>query len=101
MVEKYLASRPNLVLSIAITDSRHEPTRLDQAMWQWLISRDKPFAVVATKADKPGGNKLRANLKNASSHLAGKELIPYSAITRRGADRLWKEISRAIGDRAQ
>src|SRR4030095_15281207 len=49
MVEKYLATRKNLVLSIAITDSRHTPTKLDLMMKEWLEARQKPFIIVATK----------------------------------------------------
>jgi GTP-binding protein len=96
MVEKYLATRPNLVLSIAITDSRHEPTKLDLLMSEWLNQRGKPFVVVATKADKLSSNELRANLNRASAVFGKTELIPYSAITRRGADRVWKEITTRI-----
>jgi GTP-binding protein len=96
MVEKYLATRPNLVLSIAITDSRHEPTTLDLMMKEWLEKRGKPFLIVATKADKLSGNKLRACLNRASAVLGTSEIIPYSAVTRRGAERIWKEITRAI-----
>jgi len=96
MVEKYLATRPNLVLSIAITDSRHEPTERDKVMSEWLISQGKPFIVIATKSDKLSSNKLRVSLKTASALLGGREIIPYSAITRKGADRLWREITGAI-----
>ncbi len=96
MVEKYLATRPNLMLSIAITDSRHEPSGRDKLMSEWLTSQEKPFIVVATKSDKLSSNKLRANLKTASVLLGGREIIPYSAITRKGADRLWREITGAI-----
>ena len=62
MVEKYLATRPGLVLSILITDSRHEPTELDLLMKEWLETRGKPFIIVATKADKLSSNQLRASL---------------------------------------
>jgi GTP-binding protein len=96
MVEKYLATRPNLVLSIHITDSRHEPTQLDLLMREWLESRGKPIVIVATKADKLSGNKLRANLIRASAVYGRKELIPYSSVTRKGADRIWKEIANQI-----
>ncbi|HET9531696.1 MAG TPA: ribosome biogenesis GTP-binding protein YihA/YsxC [Blastocatellia bacterium] len=96
MVEKYLATRRNLVLSIAITDSRHEPTTLDLMMKEWLEKRGKPFLIVATKADKLSGNKLRVCLNRASAVLGTSEIIPYSAVTRRGAERIWKEITRAI-----
>ena len=98
MVEKYLATRPNLVLSILISDSRHGPTKLDLMMIEWLQARGKPFIVVATKADKLSSNQLRANLKRASGALNGMEVIPYSAVTRHGAERIKKEISARLKD---
>lgn len=97
MVEKYLATRPNLVLSILITDSRHGPTELDLLMKEWLEARGKPFIVVATKADKLSSNQLKVNLNRATKAL-GDNLVPYSAVTRRGADRIWKEITNRISD---
>jgi len=99
MVEKYLATRPGLVLSIVITDSRHEPTELDLQMKEWLEARGKPFIIVATKADKLSSNQLRASLNRASAVLGSNELVAYSAVTRSGAARLWKEITRRISDR--
>jgi GTP-binding protein len=96
MVEKYLAGRPNLVLSIAITDSRHEPTQLDSLMQQWLRSKGKPFIIVATKADKLSSNQLKASLNRSSKKLGNMNIIPYSAVTTRGADRIWKEISERV-----
>ena len=99
MIEKYLATRPNLVLSILITDSRHEPTKLDLLMREWLQARGKPFIIVATKADKLTNNQLRANLRRASAVLGkDSELIEYSAVTRSGADRIWKVITTRIAD---
>ncbi|MFY9570279.1 MAG: ribosome biogenesis GTP-binding protein YihA/YsxC [Blastocatellia bacterium] len=99
MVEKYLASRTTLMLSILITDSRHEPTELDLLMKQWLEARGKPSIIVATKADKLSSNQLRASLKSASAVLGSTELVAYSAVTRSGAARLWKEITTKIADR--
>ena len=99
MVENYLATRPNLVLSILIADSRREPTRLDLLMREWLEMRGKPFIIVATKADKLSNNKLRTSLSRASAVFGGTELIPYSAITRRGADRIWRQIVEHLNDR--
>jgi GTP-binding protein len=98
MVEKYLASRKNLVLSIVITDSRHEPTELDQVMKKWLDARGKPFVIVATKADKLSSNQLRASLSRASAVLDSSEIVAYSAVTRSGAARIWKEITSRIAN---
>ena len=99
MIEKYLATRPNLVLSILITDLRHEPSKLDLLMKEWLSERGMPFVIVATKADKLSSNQLRTNVSRASAVL-GKEnpIIAYSAITRSGADRIWKEITTRVAD---
>jgi GTP-binding protein len=99
MVEKYLATRPGLVLSILITDSRHEPTELDLLMKEWLEARGKPFIIVATKADKLSSNQLRANLSRTSAVLDTKAIVAYSAVTRSGADRLWKEITSRVAHR--
>lgn len=96
MVEQYLANRPTLVLSIIITDLRHEPTQLDLRMKDWLQSRQKSFIVVATKADKLSGNQSRAQLKRASAVFGDEQVIPYSAVTRSGADRIWREITRRL-----
>ena len=98
MVEKYLATRADLVLSILITDSRHEPTELDLLMKEWLESRGKPLIIVATKADKLSSNQLRASLSRASAVLNTKEIIAYSAVNRSGAARLWKEITNRMAD---
>ena len=96
MVEKYLATRHGLVLSILITDSRHEPTELDLLMKEWLETRGKPFIIIATKADKLSSNQLRASLVRASAIVGSNELVAYSAVTGSGAARLWKEITRRV-----
>ena len=98
MVEKYLATRLGLVLSILITDSRHGPTELDLLMKEWLEARGKPFIIVATKADKLSSNQLRASLVRASAVLGSDEFVAYSAVTGSGAARLWKEITRRIAE---
>jgi GTP-binding protein len=96
MIEKYLASRENLVLSIAIIDARHGPTKLDLMLKAWLETNEQPFIVVATKADKLSSNKLRASIKSAEEILGEGKVIPYSAVTGRGAERIWKEIATRI-----
>ncbi|HUK89074.1 MAG TPA: ribosome biogenesis GTP-binding protein YihA/YsxC [Blastocatellia bacterium] len=93
MVETYLASRSTLVLCIVITDLRHEPTQLDLQMTNWLQSKRIPYRVIATKADKLSSNQSRARLASASAVFGDQDVIPYSALTRLGADRIWKEIT--------
>ncbi|HEY0430536.1 MAG TPA: ribosome biogenesis GTP-binding protein YihA/YsxC, partial [Pyrinomonadaceae bacterium] len=56
MVTSYLAKRQQLVLSIHIVDSRHEPTKLDLQLHDWLELQAKPRLIVATKSDKLSKN---------------------------------------------
>jgi GTP-binding protein EngB required for normal cell division len=68
-------------------------------MKEWLEARGKPFIIVATKADKLSSNQLRANLSRTSAVLDTKAIVAYSAVTRSGADRLWKEITSRVAHR--
>jgi GTP-binding protein EngB required for normal cell division len=63
-------------------------------MRDWLETRGRPFIIVGTKSDKLSSNQLRANLSRASAVFGKeKEIVAYSAVTRRGADRIWKLIT--------
>src|SRR5215471_9463264 len=58
----YLAKRTCLVLSIQIVDSRHEPSKQDLQLHEWLEHHQKPHIIVATKSDKLSNNELRRNI---------------------------------------
>src|SRR6185295_5175896 len=45
MAEDYLTGRPELMLSIQLVDSRHEPTSLDRQLNEWLVYHEKQHVV--------------------------------------------------------
>src|SRR5436189_3672640 len=94
--EEYLAAREQLVLSIHIVDSRHEPTKQDLQLHDWLEESDKPRLVVATKSDKLSNNELRKNLEHIARVLNNDSIVAYSAKSGRGRDELWRAIKSAI-----
>jgi len=96
MVTSYLANRSQLVLSIHIVDSRHEPTKQDLQLHEWLGHNDKPRIIVATKSDKLSNNELRKNLEHIAHVLNHNGVMAYSAKTARGRDELWRAIKSAI-----
>jgi GTP-binding protein len=98
MVENYLANRKELVLSILILDSRHAPTAQDLQLESWLEHHGLPFVVVSTKADRLSNNKLRTSLRTTANSLGMdiEAVLPYSSVTGRGSDRIWKAISERI-----
>lgn len=101
LIEKYLAKREQLVLSILIVDARHEPSPLDLQMKSWLQHFGLSYLVVATKIDKLSANERRASLARAQEVLATERLIPYSAVSREGARQLWDEIQVDITRRSR
>ena len=96
MAEDYLAERPELVLSIQLVDARHSPTELDRQLYEWLVYNQKKHLIVATKADKLSSGKLQKSLEEINKSLAGSRVIPYSAVTGKGRDEVWREIENAL-----
>ncbi|MBD0373127.1 MAG: YihA family ribosome biogenesis GTP-binding protein [Pyrinomonadaceae bacterium] len=96
MATDYLAKRAQLVLSIQIVDARHDPSKLDLQLDEWLSTHEKPRVVVATKSDKLSQNELRKSLERIGGALQADRIIAYSAITGRGRDALWRTIEEAI-----
>ncbi|HEX8136882.1 MAG TPA: ribosome biogenesis GTP-binding protein YihA/YsxC [Pyrinomonadaceae bacterium] len=98
MASNYLAKRRELVLSIQIVDSRHEPTTLDLQLSEWLVANAKPRVVVATKSDKLSQNELRKSLERVRERMDAERVIAYSATRGRGRDEVWRTIEEAAGN---
>ena len=96
MVTTYLAKRSQLMLSIHIVDSRHEPTKLDLQLHEWLKHTAKPRLIVATKSDKLSNNELRESLGRAKRMFGEESVIAYSSRTDRGRNEVWREIESAL-----
>jgi GTP-binding protein len=96
MATGFLAKRRQLVLSIHIVDSRHEPTKQDLQLHEWLEESNKPRLTVATKSDKLSNNELRKNLGHIARLLNDDSVMAYSAKSGRGREELWRAIKSAI-----
>jgi GTP-binding protein len=92
----YLASRAQLVLSIHLVDSRHEPTNQDLQLHEWLVHHEKPNLIVATKSDKLSNNELRKNIDRAQRVLESDGILPFSTVTGRGREETWRAIEGAL-----
>ncbi|HEX9630426.1 MAG TPA: ribosome biogenesis GTP-binding protein YihA/YsxC [Pyrinomonadaceae bacterium] len=98
MVTSYLAKRQQLVLSIQLVDSRHEPTNLDLQLHEWLAHSAKPRLIVATKSDKLSNNDLKTSLERARRVFKATTVIAFSAKSGNGRDELWRRIEKALAD---
>ena len=98
MVTSYLAKRRQLVLSIHIVDSRHEPTKLDLQLHEWLEHSARPRLIVATKSDKLSNNELKESLGRVKRLFSKDRVIFFSAKTGRGRDEIWRMIESSLVD---
>jgi GTP-binding protein len=101
LVTEYLAKRTSLVLSIHIVDSRHDPTKLDLQLREWLEFHGRASVTVATKSDKLSANELRKSLARGRRILGAgddgeTEIVAYSAVTGRGRESVWRAIEEAL-----
>ncbi|HYX27374.1 MAG TPA: ribosome biogenesis GTP-binding protein YihA/YsxC [Pyrinomonadaceae bacterium] len=94
--QNYLAQREQLVLSIHIVDSRHEPSKLDLQLHEWLVHHHKPYLIVVTKSDKLSKNELMTSVNRAARIFQNADLIAYSATKRQGREQLWNAIEKSL-----
>jgi GTP-binding protein len=94
--ETYLAKREQLVLSIHIVDSRHEPSKQDLQLHEWLEHQQKSHLIIATKSDKLSNNELRKNIAGIERALNIDRILVYSAIIKRGRNEVWSAIEKSL-----
>jgi GTP-binding protein len=98
MVSSYLAKREQLVLSIHIVDSRHEPTKLDLQLHEWLEHSAKPRIIVATKSDKLSNNELKESLGRVKRVFTMDRVVAFSAKNGRGGNEVWRAIEGSLAE---
>ena len=57
-IEQYLFNSKKIALIIFLLDIRHSPTENDRLMYNYIISSNKPFLILANKADKIAPTKV-------------------------------------------
>ncbi len=98
MIELYLKERTNLKACVLILDIRRVPSNEDKQMFEWLLYYNITPIVVATKCDKLSNNQIVKQLKIIKDELAYKNILKFSAITKKGLTEVWDEIEQKIFD---
>jgi GTP-binding protein len=94
LIEGYLRGSRNLRGIVQLLDARHDPTRDDLQMLEFLADVEVPTIIVATKIDKlPRGRAAeRVRELAQAAGVSDEQMIPFSATT--GAGRA--ELAEAI-----
>lgn len=91
LIEGYFEADRDLRLVIQLVDMRHPPTSDDRMMMEYMADTGIPYILVLTKADKLNKTERALRLSSLEKELAdfeGLQVVPYSAVTREGAEEL-------------
>jgi len=95
MMEEYFETRESLRLVVLIIDSRHDPTRDDMQMVEYLHYLEIPLLIIATKLDKVPQSKRAKQLKATKAMFSSYDdvtIIPFSAETGENKDKVWSAM---------
>ena len=98
MIEGYLTGSRQLRHVFHLVDIRHEPTREDQLMIEYLRHYDIPFTVIATKADKLSKAQRSRSIPVICRTLAVQpwEVMAYSSEDLTGREALLEKIEEIL-----
>lgn len=91
MMDEYFQHRNGLVKVVQLVDIRHDPSKQDVQMYEYLKHYGLDGLVVATKSDKISRNEMQKNLARIRKVLGMSKddiLIPVSALKKTGHEQL-------------
>ena len=92
MIEEFLLEE-DLKLVVLIVDARHQPTKLDRQVVEWMTFNHIPFQIVATKLDKVKKSMMERNLSIITKDLEAEPILPFSSITGQGRKELIQKFN--------
>ncbi len=95
-IEEYLFSRDEIELIILILDIRHKPTENDKLMYEYIKQTNKPYMIIANKADKIAVTKVENSVQDLRKELKMEEeevILPFSTERKIYIDEVWKNIN--------
>lgn len=91
LIEGYFDDDRDLRLVLQLWDIRHDPSKDDYQMLEYMVERGIPFIIVLTKSDKLNKTeraKRLAAFDEILSDLEGITVIPFSATNGEGSDEI-------------
>ena len=96
MLDDFFAEKENIAHVFALADIRHDPTRDDLTMIDYLYYERIPFTVVATKSDKLAKTSVKDAVRRIAAAFKTGEgnVLPVSAVTKKGKDEVLSLIEK-------
>lgn len=100
MIETYFSERQPLRGVVTLVDARHEPTKLDKQMVDFLHYYDLPLLAVGTKVDKvpkSRRNRCVSQIRKGLALRQADQVVLFSAVDKTGKDDVWAWIEKQTG----
>ena len=94
-MERYLKDRKELCAIFLLVDIRHEPSKDDVMMYEWIKCFGYDCVVIATKADKISKGQYQKHISIIRKKLnleKDEKVIPLSSLKKTGVEDVWNEI---------
>lgn len=101
LIEGYFDDDRDMRLVLQLWDIRHDPSKDDYQMLEYMVQREIPFVIVLTKSDKLNKSeraKRLAAFDEILADLEGVMVIPFSAVNGEGADQIREILDQVTGD---
>ena len=98
LLENYLAKEKMLRHVFFLVDIRHDPTKDDVTMYNYLFKNNLPYTIVATKADKLPKSQVKNRLRAIASFLKLGEgnILAVSSLNKTGKEAVLDRIEKVI-----
>ena len=98
-IEEYLSKSDKIALIVFLIDIRHEPSKNDRLMYNYIINTNSPCLVIANKADKIAVTKVDnavQDLQNSLNPLKDLTFKPFSSERKIYSEDVWNFIEKYI-----
>ncbi len=100
LIEEYFRKSKNIKLVFHLIDSRHDPTKLDMLLNEYINKLNLNYVVIFTKVDKLKQSemaKLKGKMKNKFPGLIfGENAFLYSSVSKGGKKEIKDFLSKAL-----
>ena len=101
LIERYLHTSSQLKLVFLLIDIRHDPSKNDKVMYDWIVTNGYYPVIIATKLDKINRSQIQKHVKAIKTGLDVKEgtkILTFSALSKQGRDEIWQLIEEVIAN---
>lgn len=99
MIERYLHTSKQIKCIFLLIDIRHEPSKNDKQMYDWIVYNGYSPVIIATKLDKLKRSQIAKCIKTLREGLGLQKevvLIPFSSETKQGKKEVYEFIENLL-----